>query len=110
MLVLAAAVAIMAVGPALLKQSEPGVLVRQRGTIGKQDYDFQIKNVDGELQAQWQEVAWFWTTGKVTSSHLGIAAQAGTNDPKISVDSETGRATFEVGTAKMIVRISRGAD
>jgi len=97
----------MAVGPALVKWSEPGVLIRQRGTLGSETYEFQIKNVDGELQAQWQPVAWFWTTGKPTASHLGIAAQVGTNDPKINIDPETGRVTFEVGTAKFIVRIVR---
>jgi hypothetical protein len=98
----------MVVGPSILKWTESDVLLRQRGTIGDQNYDFQIKNVKGELQAQWQPVASFWTAGKPSASHLGFADQVGTKDPKINVDPETGRVTFEVGTAKVIVRIVRG--
>lgn len=83
---------------------EPDTLVKQTVTVGDATYVCRIKNERGELQAEWSRRTFLWQTGRVETAHLGFANLIGTNDPKIALDSATGRIAFEVGGVKSIVR------
>lgn len=86
---------------------ETDVLAKETAVVGDETYVYRIRNVNGVLQAEWERKVGFFAQPQKGESHLGFAAQVGTSDPKIVVDPTTGRATFEVGKAVVIVRVSR---
>lgn len=86
---------------------ESDTLVKETVSIGDATYVCRIKNVKGDLQAEWSRRSMLWRTGEPETAHLGFAGEIGTKDPKIALDEQTGRISFEVGGVKSIVRPGR---